>query len=110
MQHGAPSHSELPVRAWLGNYFPRRWIGRGEEENGRHERPIVPDVIFFFPGALEQSGSLPIEITNTSQTETSNCRYFRAVTFEIVSFESLSSGFTYGLQNGSRTVAMQHSV
>jgi hypothetical protein len=48
MQHGAPPHSVLPVRAWLGNYFPRWWIGRGEKENGRHDRPIVLRVILFF--------------------------------------------------------------
>jgi hypothetical protein len=65
MQHGAPPHSVRPVRAWLGNYFPRWWTGRGEKENGRHERPIVLHVIFF-SGALEQTGILPIEITKTS--------------------------------------------
>jgi len=55
----------LPVRAWLGSYFPRWWIGRGEKENGRHERLIVLDVIFF-SGALEQSACQPTEITNIS--------------------------------------------
>ena len=37
------------------------------------------------------------------QNETTKCRYFRAVIFEILSFESLSSGFTYGYCTGFRT-------
>jgi len=56
----------LPVRAWLGNYFPRWWIGRGEKENGRHERPDLTACDFFFSAVFEQSACLPIEITNTS--------------------------------------------
>jgi len=48
MQHGAPPHSVLPVRAWLGKYFPRWWIGRGEK---RERPPRTPDRTgcdFFF--------------------------------------------------------------
>jgi len=49
----------------LATIFLVGGLGVEKKENGRHERPIVPDVIFF-SGTLEQSGSLQTEITNTS--------------------------------------------
>ena len=53
MQDGVPRHFAHPVRAWLNNHFPGRWIGRRGTKNRLREVPILLHVIYFC-GASER--------------------------------------------------------
>ena len=55
MQDGAPPHFARPVREWLDDHFPERWMGR----QGPHEWParspdLTPCDFFLWGWAKEQ--------------------------------------------------------
>jgi transposase len=54
MQDGAPAHWAKPVRSWLDEKFPNRWIGRGGEIAWPPRSPDLTPPDFFLWGVLKE--------------------------------------------------------
>ena len=55
-QDGAPQHSALLVRVWLGKGFPRRWIGRrGPTEWPYRSRSLTSFYVFSCAWGKEEA-------------------------------------------------------
>lgn len=83
-QDGAPPHYVLPVREWLNDVFPNRWIGRRGPIEWPPRSPDMTPLDFFLWGHLKSVvyTPQPQSIAELRQRIIEECRSIRRDTFQ----------------------------
>lgn len=99
-QDGAPPHYALPVRAWLNERYPGKWIGRRGPVEWPARSPDLTPLDFFLWGYLKSIvyKTAPESIPELRNRITEGCRQINRQTFQNVR-EEFENRLYYCLAN-----------